>query len=427
MGLSFVTPRRRFTLIAISVLVAGAGIGIGVALVGNGPATGAPKVPVKALGGLSPPASINATCATDDTAAMESWLLSLPNGTPARPTKVTFSGCYLVNGTLWLRGFRYFTFTGGTFKETLPTPGLTHVRNNPAVAPYCGSSDFANSRYSEPQDQVTMWWFDGGCGITFSHMTIDGPDADGASGGGRETDTAIQFNGTQVELVDDVTIDGPYGDYVDVAEFHDCGNCGARFPGTNLTVENCTFNHAGRVGIGIINAARVTIEHNTIGSANLTVFDVEVDCTTCTSPAGYQNDILIADNTIVGQHYAYILAAYTSARIARLRFTGNNLIDGAQLRIVIRPEFPGSNIRIDHNTATAPNSASGSSQPAIRAVRITGMEVDSNTVPVGPGGFADLPPGALVCGNSITPTNEAVSRTCPQVLPAAPPALAVLP
>ncbi len=69
-------------------------------------------------------------------------------------------------------------------------------------------------------------------------------------------------------------------------------------------------------------------------------------------PVGLQTDILIADNTIVRQHYAFLVAVFIAAKIERLWFTGNDLIDGGQLRIWIDPGIESEDIRVDHNMLT---------------------------------------------------------------------------
>ena len=382
---------------------------------------------------ISPPTTIDATCSTDVTAQMEAWLQTVPNGTSSDPTDVVFpaGACYLVNGTLWLRGARHITYSGGEFVQQTPTAGLTNVQDNPNVYPECGKTTYEDSSYSEPQNAVVTWWFDGGCDITLENMTLVGPDTTGAGGGVNQVDSFIVFNGTQNELVDNVTGSGPYGDFVDIGQFHDCGNCAAGYEGTDLTVENSNFKDAGRVGIGIIRSVRTTIENNTFQSAALTMFDVEIDCTTCTSYDGLQNDILIQNNTVVGagngvNNYGQLLAAITAGSVNRLQFTGNRMTQGAQMRIDLQPQFPDSDIRIDNNTASQPNSAGGATEgTAIYSTHTGTMEIDDNTIPLGTGVLDTVyPPTAplTVCQN-----NGSTSPACPSPSPITPPTVAVLP
>lgn len=378
-----------------AVVIAGTGIGIGLAVTSSSaPVHSARHVVVL-------PAGINTTCKSDDTKALESYFTSLPVKRAGIETVVNFgSDCLQVDGTIWIRGFKDLTITGGRWEQATPVPGDTAVRNNPATAPYCGKQTYRDASYSEPTSRaIIMFWFEGGCDITLSHMTIVGMNP-GTGGGLKQEDTFIQFNGTQRALVDDVTMKGPYGDYVDASSMLECGNCGYSYPATDITVENSSFKDSGRQGIGFINAVRMWVTHNTFYSAADTMFDIEVD-----SLGGIQWDFNIADNKIVGQHYADLVAAGTGALIERFQFSGNQMIDGGQMRIYVSDGEPGNNIRIDYNRATAVNSSSGFSRPAIfmRGVFGPTVAVDHNWIPVGKAGLAVLPKGATVCEQVCPP------------------------
>jgi hypothetical protein len=352
------------------------------------------------------PAGVNTTCKSDDTKVLESYLDKLP----ADSTANFGSDCLQVDGTIWIRGARGLTIEGGRWEQATPSPGETAVRNNPATAPYCGRSTYRNSLYSEPTaGTVIMFWIEGGCRITLSHMTIVGSNH-GPGGGPLEQDTFVQFNGTQVALVDDVRMQAPYGDYVDASSLLECGNCGYDYPATDITVEGSTFSGSGREGIGLINVDRMRVDDNVFKSAADTMFDVEVD-----SLGGKQWDIDIANNTIVGQHYAYLLAADTGGIVERLQFSGNLMTNGGQMRVVFAIADAGSNIRIDHNTATGIDSASGFGDPAIKMTgNINGLTVaiDHNTVPINRHGLAEVPRGAIVC-KQVCPPIHIVGPTQP--------------
>jgi hypothetical protein len=350
-------------------------------------------------GYYTPPVTINTTCATDDTHPLLSWFYSLPQGSPQLPTIVRFSShaCYLVNGELYLRGFRslYIDGEGATFKQDTPRTCPEHGNycmgggsvtetdptNNPATAPYCGSTAYKNDWSSEDLNVDTMWWFEGGCDITLTDLTIDGTN-NGAPGGPRMQDSFVGFAGTQRALVDDVTMSGPYGDYVDAAQLHEAAPLTSE--ATNVTVTQSSFRGAGRQGFGIIGASRVAITDNHIYGAAATVFDIEIDNPEPIGSHEQQDDIDISRNVIVGFNFSYLLSAQTVAEVNRLAFDDNSLIDGAQLRIVIAPWSKSTDIQIAGNTAQQP-----STQPFADVVlkeqhgaTISGVVVRDNTVPI---------------------------------------------
>jgi hypothetical protein len=349
----------------------------------------------------TPPASINATCATDVTIPLAKWLYSLPSGMPTAPRVVNFgTGCYLVNGSLFLRGFRYFTFEGGTFKQTTPLVGESYppLINGPA---YCGRNNVFTQAsgtdfLSYTKDPVVIpFFFEGGCDITVSGMHFVGPDTTGTGGGEAEQDTFLTFAGTQTAFVDDVTIRGPFGDCLDAQALHEApGPVEGSYEATNITLTDSRCSDAGRDDIGIVLASRIDIVHDRFSSAADSVFDVEFDAT-----GGVQADIDIADNVIVGQHYAYLLSAQTGAAVERLQFSGNAMIDGAQMRVVIADGLPGDNVRVDYNRASGVSTAAGETWPAVRIVGIDGdtVAVDHNTVPLNRAGLAVVPSGGIVC------------------------------
>ena len=340
-------------------------------------------------------AAINRTCAVDDTKALQAYLDSLKSGSVA-----DFTGdCIQADGTIWVRGKQRLTIEGGKWEQLAPVEDDTDVRNSALTHPYCGKSTYTDDLYSEPtHTAVIMFWFEGGCDITLKNMTFLGQST-GPGAGIRQEDSFIQFNGTQRALVENVRMKGPYGDYVTASSLLECGNCGSTYPATDITVENSHFDHAGRQGIGIVNVDRMAVRDNVFGSAADTMFDVEVD-----SHGGTQSNIDIADNVIAGQHYGFLISGGTGAPVDRFQFSGNRMIDGAQMRIFFSDGSPGSNLRIDHNVASAAATWSGGHRPAIQ---ISGVKlpisIDHNIVPVGKAGLAVVPKGSIVCEQACVP------------------------
>jgi Right handed beta helix region len=439
---SWPVAQKRALVIAIAaVVVAAAAIGIGLGVTSQSSPSASLRVPKGE--GYTPPSTINATCSTDDTSQLVSWLYSLPNNQD-KPTRVTFEdgGCYQIDRTMWLRGFDNWIFNGNgaTFEQkSVLDFGTAWVGdNNPATAPYCGSTAFMNDRYSAITTNVLMIAMEGGCDVTWENLTIVG-EHDSTGGDPRpsahfQPDSFISFYGTQRALVDHVTMRGPYGDYVTIGGFHEAPGGGGGYPSTDITIENSNFSDAGRCGVSVTTGGhRITIEHNTFHSAALTVFDIELDID---YPAPIETDILIADNIIVGQHYGFLLSAQTGSELRRVSFSDNALAEGAEMRIFIAPHAYGgnvnNNIEIENNTSQASSTWPDRSPVNVLNVEPETVLVSGNVDPLPSYGgtgrpFANIPVGALACGNKL-PSGKALDGACPKKLPAVtPPALAILP
>ncbi len=407
---------RTTATIAVAALVAVTAVGVGIAL--SGSSAPRPSAQPTFIHGAFP-ASINTSCTADDTRALGEFFYGLHLSASGRTTVVNFGkDCLQVDGTLFLRGLENLSIEGGTWEEAqahdVASGDWTGV--GPRRPAYCGSSKYpADVQDTYTLDRFTlMWAFEGGCDITMKDMTITGPNTAASSGHLElEQDTFVTFYGTQRALVDNVTMRNPYGDYLDASFLHEVpGGLEYLFPATDITVENCRLSGSGRQGLSVILGRRIAFDHNTILGADATVFDIEADAI-----GGYETDISITDNTVVGFHYAYLLSAQTGASIDRLAFTGNRMTDGAQMRVVIVDRLAGSNVRISHNSATAADTASDYKQPAIRISGISDVEVDDNIIPVARGGLAVLPPGALLCNEDACPIHSPVASPIAPELP----------
>jgi hypothetical protein len=363
-----------------------------------------------------PPPTISDTCSHDVTVPLVEWLYSLPQGNAQVPTVVQFApgGCYLVNGSMFLRGFRYFVFEGSktVFLQKSVSYGQELIDPGPVRPAYCGTTRYSNPNGTDfiGSGIDIMWFFEGGCDIVMEGLRFEGPNNNGSPGGSKMQDDFVTFAGSQDVLVKYVNMVGPYGDYIDIQALHEANTGG--FPATDVTVENSGFNNSGREGIGIVNVKRVDITNNVFFSAAATIFDVEADF--C---CGEQDDIDISGNTIHGARYLFLLAAETKAQIQRLAFVNNQMVDGGQMRISINPVVHSDNIWVEGNVATSPDSASGGTRDAVQVSNSTDVEVNDNVIPVVwyfRGGIAQVPPGSVVCGN----TSEAVCpRPTPTVVP----------
>lgn len=394
-----------------------AGVGVGFAAAHQ---TSTPAPPKPTVINVAVPSSINTTCATDDTQALGAFFYSLALQPKPGPTTVVHFGsdCLQVDGTLFLRGLQNLTITGGKWEETTANDVATGDWSGvgPIRPAYCGNTGYTDDKADlyTLNPFTLMWAWEGGCDITMKNMTIIGPNTAATSGQYKlEQDSLVSFYGTQRALVDNDVIRNPYGDYVTATGMHEVNGTPAAVPDTDITVENCHLSGSGRQGLSVILGERVAFVHNTISSAHATVFDVEEDGV----GVAPTDDITIADNTIVGFHYADVLSAQTGAPIDRLAFTGNDLIDGGQMRVIVNDLLPGSDLRFSNNTATAASTGMDFTQPAFSIKGVTNVEVDDNTIPLGKGGLAVLPAGSVLCTGTMCPDPSPVTAPAAPALP----------
>jgi len=429
--------------IAKVVLVLASGAALVVALFAASPSpSGTTAGAAAATNVYVVPASINGTCKHDVTYAFGKWLLSVPNGEPGHDSVIELNkgACYELNGSIWWRGPRYIVLdgNGATIKQesvTVPAP-VVGGKDQPNVAPYCGSDAYKNNRYSGIYTNVLTLSVEGGCDITVENLRIVGRHTGIGTTSNFQPDTFLTFYGTKRALVKDVTMLGPFGDYVDASGLHEAPDGGGGFPSWDITVEDCYFSGSGRQGISETNGAhRVTIEYNTFVGASDTMFDDETDVT---YPAAIDTDILIAYNRIVGENYAFLLSAQTGTELQRVAFNDNTLVDGAQMRIYIAPHAFGgdvnNNVEIEGNTSEAASTWPWRSP--VNVYNTVDVLVTGNTdpSPIFAGKplhvpFAALSNGlsGLVCGNMVSGRVKA-DMECPPVQPSiTPPAVATLP
>ncbi|MGO9344231.1 MAG: hypothetical protein ACLP6E_17225 [Acidimicrobiales bacterium] len=412
-----------------------------VALVGASPAPSGTSAGAAVDTVYVVPTSVNGTCKHDVTYALGNWLLSVPNGTPGHDSVIELDpgACYEVNGSIWWRGARNIVLdgNGATIKqESVTVPDkIVGSKNNPAVAPYCGSTANMNDRYSAIYTNVLLLDFEGGCNITVENLKIIGTHTGIGTTSKLQPDTFISFSGTKRALVDNVTMRGPYGDYVDVGGLHEA----VGYPAFNITIEHSTFADSGREGISEGgNAHRVTIEDNVFTGnfeSTATVFDIEVDVV---YRGAIDTDILITHNRIVGESYAFLLSAQTKAELQRVAFNDNTLTGSAQMRIYISPyPFGGganNSIEIEGNTSDSASAWPWRSPVNVDNARDVLVKGNIDPVPLTKNHGKTVPFAAfthersnLACGNR-TPSGVNNDAACPPVSPTiTPPALAVLP
>jgi hypothetical protein len=335
---------------------------------------------------FTPPIAIADDCSTDVGTALRSWLWSLPTGTADQPLVVDFpkDSCYRVDSSLYLRGMTNTTFNGNgaTFRQVAPT--VETVGPLPTVQPYCGSS-IDNQSGTSPSIIPIIWWFEGGCDITITHMHIVGPNITGVVGS--ENDSGIQLSGVQRALIDQVTIGDVDGDFVTVTGLHEGEQSAggiASFPSTNITIRGNNFSHSGRQGITPQYVDDVTITGNSFTGVDATDIDLEAD-----TVGGCACNVDVDHNTFRGLD-PYVVAGLTGLSIQHFSFVDNALTDGAQLKVQLAPQLPSSDIVISGNSGSAGStwpwptigiaySVDGDSSGTLDGVQISGNAIPAPT------------------------------------------------
>jgi Right handed beta helix region len=312
---------------------------------------------------FSPPPWIASNCSEDVTIPLWDWLYTLPLGSLSSPVEVDFaqSGCYQIDGQLWLRGFTDTTFNGNgaTFKNTgAPTRNETAGKLPMHYPEWCVSDSETTTVVHPPQDTYLesdtgaksdiMFDFEGGCDITLENMNIEEQNTTPTTR--HEVDSAIQLNGTQRVLIRDDSFTNIWGDWVTTAGLVEVEpGHGIGYPTTDVTIQNDTFDNSGRDGFGLTEGNRILITDNTMsGRTPQDLVDMEADWKGPT----------IANVAFVGNQvsarYGWILASLSGATEYNIDVQDNSFTGSSGMRIRIGSNNGSmiENVLIAHNTAT---------------------------------------------------------------------------
>jgi hypothetical protein len=255
----------------------------------------APPPTVKAAAPAGPtgavkqvPASIARDCSVDVSAALQSWIASVPdNSTLSFPAKA----CYRIDDTLLIdaRNRLLIDGNGATLKAV--------VMGNRARA------------------QLRLR---GGGDLTVRNLVVRGanPHAGATAAAYRpdlEAQHAFQVMGSTNVLLDHVSAFDTYGDFVYIGP-------GKSGPSRNVTVANSTFARSGRQGISITAAVGVTIEANTIADVSRSVFDLEAN-----SRKAEIRDVRIVGNVTGAAVNFWLANKGFAATITNVSITGNRM------------------------------------------------------------------------------------------------------
>lgn len=292
------------------------------------------------------PATIDKTGAADASAALNSWLASVPNGTANNPSIVTFpaGATYRMDHGLKFSNRNYLTFEGN---------GAT-LKSNGAVAAIESDSPFA------------LWG--GNSNIIIRNFKITG-DWPGSYTTTKEGLHAILIQGNNVEAYGN-TIDKVWGDAFYVGNFSNTVN-----------IHDNHIISSGRNGVSIISGQNITVSNNTFDRSAYVTFDIEPNNSSETI-----NNVNFKQNTIGKWDTAEFFAidgSSTGAPISNITVDTNTVTNSSLKAWSASTVGRKTNIKFINNKSTAP-AVSG---PVFTFSNIDGLTVTGNTQPLSSGGL----------------------------------------
>jgi polygalacturonase len=326
------------------------------------PATPAlPDVPRQALSSpvarpvAQVPHSIDATGATDVTAALQAFIDSVPDGSGIR---LAPGGRYRVDGILRVESRRELDLDGAGATIEAKAIVDTNRRNL-----YLVESDM----------------------IAIHDLTIRGANPEpGVLDEAHQFEHGIWIDSSSDIKIDRVTIENPRGDCVYL------GTRDGTLPWTQrVSVRDVVCRGAGRNGIAIVGANDVLIEDSTFENLGLHAIDIEPNRTdghdgSELRPVQGATRVAVIENRIVGPITGYFFAANGWGRVDDLSVLDNVLV-GTGLRITVEPLEESGYIRsrvLVRGNASDTAYAAGLKGAAMRFARNVDLTVRNNYGPV---------------------------------------------
>ena len=259
--------------------------------------------------GLTVPASIDATCATNASPALNAWIAAQPNGS----TLVFPAGsCYQLGGDAGLN------LAGRTGLTLVGTGSTLQLRTS-------GATNFSSAFFLQSSTRIVIRGFavDGG-------NTATGTTAAGSAVNEHMNAAVIRAGCSFIEF-DHVSWDRlrGFGPLLSA-------DGGTTWP-SNVSIHDSLIR-GGEMGIGIVAARNVQIVNDTINDSVYTAIDLEPDAS---QPAGggFQN-VLIANNDVTNYGWGQTLTSWFVAANPQDAVLATAVMDG-----------------LDHHRATASTSA----------------------------------------------------------------------
>jgi Right handed beta helix region len=319
--------------------------------------------PTPPANGLAVPSSIDATGASDASAALNAWIATVPDG-----STIVFKagGTYRLDHGIKLVNRHYLTFEGNGATLKANGSGSTHT-----------DTPFA------------LWGADSY--ITIRGFTIIGNNSTGMFTAYKENQMGITIFGAKHVEVANNTIRNTWGDCVYVTSSED--SSGNRTWSEDVSIHDNSCSYIGRMGIAIIAAKRVQIERNSFDRMSLDILDIEPDWANQGA-----TDVLFRGNTIgtyahsdLYRSHVLSICGSADAPVANVTVDSNVVTGGRQTNarnspggVTARADRPNrTNIRFTNNTSSIPGPGY-----MVDFQNVTTLTVTGNVQPLTSGQFA---------------------------------------
>lgn len=278
-------------------------------------------------GTYTPPASIPADCSVSVTAALTTWLGTVPDfATISFPA----GACYRIDEIFTIRQRTGLTFNGNGATFRTVTDGT-----------------------EAPQPRTrSHWLLLHATDIVIRDLTIDGPNANGFGVPALEAQHGFEIDGGVRITIAGVAIREVYGDGVTVAR--GVGTKGAPLPprdSEDVTIADSSLSTIGRQGVSITSARRVTVARSTLTGIQRSAIDLEPVAAT-----NVIEDIVVDSNTMSDYDLYMVAAGGACAMTFRDVTITGNIVTGTGPRLTKLACPHRQDLVIEGNTMTIPDS-----------------------------------------------------------------------
>jgi hypothetical protein len=331
-----------------------------------------PTAPTPSANAYTVPASIPGNCSVDVTAALNSWIASVPDGTSGAPNVLSFAsnGCYAVGAVGGLNTNQHhdliFEGNGSTFRVASAVNSASlGFGNDTNIAVQnlhvVGQNTISGIAAAEPAYLVSITYQASQFGASCSDGTGTTPANCAESG--------LSFDHVNGLTVNNVTTDGTWGDGITIGGEHDYADLTS-----NVTLNNVSVDRNGRQGIEVGTVNGVVINHTQVLHSWGSCIDLEID-----SSDGTTNNVEIENSYFVCRN-----AAITPSNTSSVNglFIHNNEFKffnpGLQWVLEVLGT-PGQNWRVDNNLVDM----NMGEVPGLAFSNVKGIEVVGNISPEG--------------------------------------------
>ena len=299
---------------------------------------------------LDVPDSIDATGASDASAALQTWLNSVPDG-----STIVFKA-------------------GGTYRMDL---GLIANGRSNLILDGNGATLQSNGGFLEASSLLRIF---NDTDILIRNFTLIGNSpTPGVFQGGQEGAHGVQIvGGARIEVAG-CDISNTYGDCANTDYWSD-----------SVCMHDCTCHYSGRCGFAVLSGTNLLIEHNTYDHNGGMVFDIEPY-----EEDGGADGVQFINNTSLYQapygpedyfFGANVNGLTQSAGINNVTVSGNTLDHGVLKGIVAVSPVRFNSVVVTDNTAVGDTAAG----PLLRFAHIDGLTVTGNQVALSSGELAQI-------------------------------------